>query len=40
MSDTTSSNGVKEEVFTLEDVSVFYGDNMAVDKVNLPIYKN
>ena len=40
MSDTTSSNGVKEEVFTLEDVSVFYGDNLAVDKVNLPIYKN
>jgi len=40
MSDTTSTNGVKEEVFTLEDVSVYYGDNLAVDKVNLPIYKN
>jgi phosphate transport system ATP-binding protein len=41
MSDTTqSTNGVKEEVFTLEDVSVYYGSNLAVDKVNLPIYKN
>jgi phosphate transport system ATP-binding protein len=37
---TDSTNGVKEEVFTLEDVSVYYGDNLAVDKVNLPIYKN
>ena len=41
MSDSTgASNGVKEEVFTLEDVSVFYGNNLAVDKVNLPIYRN
>jgi len=37
---TDPTNGVKEEVFTLEDVSVYYGDNLAVDKVNLPIYKN
>lgn len=31
---------VRNEVFTLKDVSVYYGNNLAVDKVNLPIYQN
>jgi len=31
---------MKEEVFSLRDVSVYYGANLAVDSVNLPVYKN
>lgn len=31
---------VPDEVFTLKDVGVYYGTNLAVQKVNLPIYKN
>jgi phosphate transport system ATP-binding protein len=31
---------VPTEVFTLKDVSVYYGDNLAVQNVNLPIYEN
>ena len=31
---------VPNEVFTLKDVSVYYGDNLAVQNVNLPIYEN
>lgn len=31
---------VPNEVFTLRDVSVYYGDNLAVQNVNLPIYEN
>jgi phosphate transport system ATP-binding protein len=31
---------VPNEVFTLKDVSVYYGKNLAVDKVNLPVYEN
>lgn len=34
------ANTMKEEVFSLRDVSVYYGANLAVDSVNLPIYKN
>jgi len=38
--DMGEATGMKEEVFTLKDVSVYYGNNLAVDSVNLPIYKN
>ena len=31
---------VPNEVFSLKDVSVYYGDNLAVQNVNLPIYEN
>jgi phosphate transport system ATP-binding protein len=31
---------VPNEVFTLKDVSVYYGANLAVQDVNLPIYEN
>jgi phosphate transport system ATP-binding protein len=31
---------VPNEVFTLKDVSVYYGNNLAVQNVNLPIYEN
>jgi phosphate transport system ATP-binding protein len=31
---------VPNEVFTLNDVSVYYGANLAVEGVNLPIYEN
>ena len=31
---------VPTEVFTLKDVSVYYGANLAVQDVNLPIYEN
>jgi phosphate transport system ATP-binding protein len=31
---------VPSEVFTLKDVSVYYGNNLAVQGVNLPIYEN
>lgn len=31
---------VLTEVFTLKDVSVYYGANLAVQDVNLPIYEN
>ena len=31
---------VPNEVFTLKDVSVYYGKNLAVEKVNLPVYEN
>jgi phosphate transport system ATP-binding protein len=31
---------VLNEVFTLKDVSVYYGPNLAVQNVNLPIYEN
>jgi phosphate transport system ATP-binding protein len=31
---------VPNEVFTLNDVSVYYGANLAVQGVNLPIYEN
>jgi len=31
---------VPNEVFTLKDVSVYYGANLAVSGVNLPIYEN
>lgn len=31
---------VPDEVFTLKDVDVYYGANLAVQKVNLPVYKN
>lgn len=31
---------MNEEVFTLDKVSVYYGDNLAVDSVSMPIYKN
>lgn len=31
---------VPKEVFTLKDVSVYYGNNLAVQNVNLPVYEN
>ena len=31
---------VPNEVFTLKDVSVYYGNNLAVQNVNLPVYEN
>ncbi len=31
---------VPNEVFTLKDVSVYYGANLAVQNVNLPVYEN
>lgn len=31
---------VPNEVFTLKDVSVYYGPNLAVQDVNLPVYEN
>ena len=31
---------VPNEVFTLKDVSVYYGENLAVQNVNLPVYEN
>ena len=31
---------VPNEVFTLKDVSVYYGANLAVSNVNLPVYEN
>ena len=31
---------VPNEVFTLKDVSVYYGSNLAVQNVNLPVYEN
>jgi phosphate transport system ATP-binding protein len=31
---------VPNEVFTLKDVSVYYGANLAVQDVNLPVYEN
>ena len=31
---------VPNEVFTLKDVSVYYGNSLAVQNVNLPIYEN
>ena len=31
---------VPNEVFSLKDVSVYYGSNLAVQNVNLPIYEN
>ena len=31
---------LREQVFTLDNVSVYYGPNLAVDSVSMPIYKN
>jgi phosphate transport system ATP-binding protein len=33
-------NSLKNEVFSLKDVGVYYGKNLAVEGVNLPIYEN
>ena len=38
--DMGGETAVKEEVFTLDKVSVYYGSNLAVDSVSMPIYKN
>ena len=38
--DMGEATSKKEEVFSLKDVSVYYGKNLAVQSVNLPIYKN
>jgi len=38
--DMGEATSMKEEVFSLKDVSVYYGKNLAVQSVNLPIYKN
>ena len=41
MIDTTSGEKkMPTEVFNLNDVSVYYGKNLAVQNVNLPIYRN
>jgi phosphate transport system ATP-binding protein len=41
MIDTTSGEKkMPTEVFNLNDVSVYYGKSLAVQNVNLPIYRN
>ncbi len=40
VADKGESQAMKEEVFSLDKVSVYYGNNLAVDSVSLPIYKN
>jgi phosphate transport system ATP-binding protein len=37
---STGSEGTRETIFEVDDVSVFYGDFRAVRNIDLPIYKN